>query len=150
MPVTEAHSQDVERPDQVCDQAQQGPTVTSGAGGNSMFAARANKKTAGIVAAYPKRIESGKELKSIAGIGKGSQDKVSTTSLLATAHTQIVYQCLFEVQAQAMSSVTDIAAVTMKRLMSNVYVVKSALAILKLCVLCHSSASQNCEAIWTS
>lgn len=46
------------------------------AGGNSIFAARANKKTAGIIAAYPKKIESGKELKSIQGIGKGSQDKV--------------------------------------------------------------------------
>lgn len=45
-----------------------------------MFAARANKKTAGIVAGYSKKIESGKELKSIAGIGKGSQDKVRTSA----------------------------------------------------------------------
>ena len=48
-----------------------------GAGGNSLFAARANKKTAAVIASYPKKIESGKELKAIQGIGKGSQDKVS-------------------------------------------------------------------------
>lgn len=42
-----------------------------------MFAARANKKTAAVIASFPKKIESGKELKAIQGIGKGSQDKVS-------------------------------------------------------------------------
>lgn len=42
-----------------------------------MFAARAYNKTAGILAAYPKTVESGKELKSVQGIGKGSMDKVA-------------------------------------------------------------------------
>ena len=51
--------------------------VQPGAGGNSIFAAQANKKTAAVIASYPKKIESGKELKAIKGIGKGSQDKVS-------------------------------------------------------------------------
>ena len=41
-----------------------------------MFAARAYNKTAGILAAYPKAVESGKELKTVQGIGKGSMDKV--------------------------------------------------------------------------
>ena len=55
-----------------------------------MFAARANKKTAAIVAGYSKKIESGKELKSIAGIGKGSQDKVRTS---AKTHSVLCVEC---------------------------------------------------------
>lgn len=47
------------------------------AGGNNMFAARANTKIAGILAAYPKKVESGKELKSVQGVGKGTMDKVA-------------------------------------------------------------------------
>lgn len=51
-------------------------TFSSCAGGNNVFAARAYNKTAGILAAYPKKVEAGKELKSVQGIGKGSMDKV--------------------------------------------------------------------------
>lgn len=47
-----------------------------------MFAARAFKKTAGILEAYPKAVESGKELKSVQGIGKGSMDKVCTSNFI--------------------------------------------------------------------
>ena len=50
--------------------------LCNGAGGNHVFAARAYNKTAGILAAYPKTVESGKELKLVQGIGKGSMDKV--------------------------------------------------------------------------
>ncbi|DBA94786.1 TPA: hypothetical protein ACH3X1_002331 [Trebouxia sp. C0004] len=55
-------------------------------GGNNVFAARAYNKTAGILAAYPKKVEAGKELKSVQGIGKGSMDKIDefiTTGTLA-------------------------------------------------------------------
>lgn len=47
------------------------------AGGNSVFAARNYNKIAGMLAAYPKKVESGKELKSVQGIGKGTMDKVA-------------------------------------------------------------------------
>lgn len=63
------------------------------AGGNNIFAARAFNKTAGILAAYPKKVESGKELKSVQGIGKGSQDKVNSCSLSATACTTNAVAC---------------------------------------------------------
>ncbi|KAA6429316.1 hypothetical protein WJX79_008683 [Trebouxia sp. C0005] len=55
-------------------------------GGNNVFAARAYNKTAGILAAYPKKVGAGKELKSVQGIGKGSMDKIDefiTTGTLA-------------------------------------------------------------------
>ena len=45
-------------------------------GGNSIFAANANNKVAGILAAYPRAVKEGKELKSVKGVGKGSMDKV--------------------------------------------------------------------------
>ncbi len=56
-------------------------TFLSCAGGNNVFAARAYNKTAGILAAYPKKVEAGKELKSVQGIGKGSMDKVHCAML---------------------------------------------------------------------
>jgi hypothetical protein len=56
-------------------------TFSSCAGGNNVFAARAYNKTAGILAAYPKKVEAGKELKSVQGIGKGSMDKVAHVML---------------------------------------------------------------------
>jgi DNA polymerase/3'-5' exonuclease PolX len=40
------------------------------------FKARAYRKSAGIIAAQPKKVEAGKELKNIAGIGKATMDKV--------------------------------------------------------------------------
>lgn len=46
------------------------------AGGNSIFAANASNKVAGILAAYPKTVKEGKELKSVKGVGKGSMEKV--------------------------------------------------------------------------
>ena len=55
---------------------QHGDDCHGSAGGNGVFAARAFNKTAGILANYPKKVESGKELKSVQGIGKGSMDKV--------------------------------------------------------------------------
>ena len=48
------------------------------AGGNSMFAARASNKVAGILEAYPNVVKEGKELKAVKGIGKGSMDKVTS------------------------------------------------------------------------
>lgn len=45
-------------------------------GGNSIFAANASNKVAGILAAYPRAVKEGKELKSVKGVGKGSMDKV--------------------------------------------------------------------------
>ena len=56
-------------------------TFLSCAGGNNVFAARAYNKTAGILAAYPKKVGAGKELKSVQGIGKGSMDKVHCAML---------------------------------------------------------------------
>ena len=46
------------------------------AGGSSVFAARANKKVASILEAYPKAVKEGKELKDVKGVGKGSIEKV--------------------------------------------------------------------------
>lgn len=46
------------------------------AGGSSIHAASAISKVAGILAAYPKAVTSGKELKSVKGVSKGSMDKV--------------------------------------------------------------------------
>jgi hypothetical protein len=40
------------------------------------FKARAYRKSAGVIAGYEKKVESGKELKNLAGIGKATIDKV--------------------------------------------------------------------------
>lgn len=59
-----------------CSVAQQSCFCGYETGGNSIFAANANNKVAGILAAYPKAVKEGKELKSVKGVGKGSMDKV--------------------------------------------------------------------------
>lgn len=41
------------------------------------FKARAFRKSAGIIAGHSKKVESGKELKHMAGIGKATMDKVT-------------------------------------------------------------------------
>ncbi|KAL3163075.1 hypothetical protein ABBQ32_009495 [Trebouxia sp. C0010 RCD-2024] len=85
-------------------------------GGSSVFAARANKKVASILEAYPRPVTEGKELKDVKGVGKGSIEKIDefirtgTFAALNEAEASVQGGDALEKQTAVQGKAKDLAA----------------------------------------